>query len=78
MSRDWMEEEDELAPASADVAATLAPERRRGGRPKGSTRSDRQQVALRIPQHVLDHFRQGGPGWQTRIIAVLEREAEPR
>ena len=45
------------------------------GRPKGSATSDRQQVALRIPKPVLDHFKAGGPGWQTRMIEVLEREA---
>jgi uncharacterized protein (DUF4415 family) len=36
-----------------------------GGRPK-------EAVKLRISPDVLDHFRAGGPGWQTRINAALE------
>ena len=46
----------------------------RRGRPVGSTTSDRPQVTLRLPRSVIDHFKAGGPGWQTRAIAVLERE----
>jgi uncharacterized protein (DUF4415 family) len=30
-------------------------------------------VKLRLSPHVLDHFRAGGAGWQTRINATLER-----
>lgn len=52
----------------------LAERRARLGRPVGTVRSDRQQVSLRLPRAVIDHFKAGGPGWQTRAIAVLERE----
>ena len=45
------------------------------GRPRGSLRSDRKLVSLRLPQSVIDHFKAGGPGWQTRVVEVLEREA---
>ena len=84
MSYDWMANDEEDAPWPASVppevleAAPLPEPAARAvvGRPKGSTTSDRQQVALRIPREVLDHFRAGGPGWQTRMIAVLRREAE--
>jgi uncharacterized protein (DUF4415 family) len=82
MSGDWMANEDEDAPWPASTAPVLvdppAPLKLPGkaGRPKGSTTSDRRQVALRMPRDVLDHFRAGGPGWQTRMIAVLRREAE--
>lgn len=44
------------------------------GRPPGSVTSDRQQVTLRLPRAVIEHFKADGPGWQTRAIAVLERE----
>jgi hypothetical protein len=47
-----------------------------GGRPKGSLFSDRQQMMLRVPNGVIDHFRAAGAGWQTRIIETLEREAK--
>lgn len=33
----------------------------------------KQQVTLRLPRHVIAHFKAGGPGWQTRVSEVLER-----
>jgi uncharacterized protein (DUF4415 family) len=33
----------------------------------------REQVTLRIDQDVLDHFREGGPGWQERINEALRK-----
>jgi uncharacterized protein (DUF4415 family) len=33
----------------------------------------KQAVKLRLSGEVLDHFRAGGPGWQTRINTTLER-----
>jgi uncharacterized protein (DUF4415 family) len=35
----------------------------------------KEQVTLRIDQEVLEHFRQGGPGWQDRINEALRRAA---
>lgn len=35
----------------------------------------KEQVTLRIDQDVLEHFRQGGPGWQDRINAALRKAA---
>ena len=32
----------------------------------------KEAVKLRLAPEVLDHFRAGGPGWQTRINAALE------
>jgi uncharacterized protein (DUF4415 family) len=43
--------------------------RRGGGRPKGSGK--KELVSLRIDRDILDHFREGGPGWQTRINDAL-------
>jgi uncharacterized protein (DUF4415 family) len=40
----------------------------RNARPK-------EAVKLRLSGKVLDHFRAGGPEWQTRIKEALEREA---
>jgi uncharacterized protein (DUF4415 family) len=81
MSYDWMANDDEDTPEAAIMRSEPAPDVQseqpgKVGRPKGSTTSDRQQVALRMPRDVLDHFRAGGPGWQTRMIAVLRRAAE--
>ena len=44
---------------------------RRGRPPAGE--QPKKAVKLRISPHVLDYFRSGGPGWQTRINATLER-----
>ncbi|MGH6680142.1 MAG: BrnA antitoxin family protein [Gemmataceae bacterium] len=35
----------------------------------------KEQVTLRIDQDVLDHFREGGPGWQERINDALRKAA---
>ncbi|MGA7809483.1 BrnA antitoxin family protein [Bradyrhizobium sp.] len=35
----------------------------------------KELVSLRIDQDVLDHFREGGPGWQERINAALRKAA---
>lgn len=45
-------------------------ERTRGQRgPQKSPTKER--VALRLDRDVIDHFRHGGPGWQTRINDAL-------
>ena len=33
--------------------------------------SPKKQVTLRLDQEVVDHFRNSGPGWQSRINAAL-------
>jgi uncharacterized protein (DUF4415 family) len=35
----------------------------------------KDQVSLRIDQDVLEHFREGGPGWQDRINDALRKAA---
>ena len=47
---------------------------KRGRPPVGDT--PKQQVTLRLPQQVIEHFKAGGAGWQTRIGEVLERHVE--
>src|SRR4249920_1305310 len=34
------------------------------------------QTTLRLDREVLDHFRRGGSGWQTRVNETLLREVE--
>ena len=41
---------------------------RRVGRPKGGKK---ELVTLRLDRDLLDHFRAGGPGWQTRLNDAL-------
>jgi uncharacterized protein (DUF4415 family) len=54
----------------AKVAAELL--RPRGRPPKENPKA---QVTLRLDAEVVKHFKAGGPGWQTRINAVLKRAA---
>lgn len=51
-----------------------------GGKPVGRPRSgaSKKPVSLRLSPGVLDYFRSTGPGWQTRINSVLEKEVERR
>jgi uncharacterized protein (DUF4415 family) len=44
----------------------------RRGRPPVGERP-KEAVKLRLSPDVLEHFRAGGPGWQTRINTTLER-----
>jgi uncharacterized protein (DUF4415 family) len=68
---EWTDEDFARARPAADV---LPPEvlaafgKGRVGRPRGS---DKEQVTLRLDKDVLDRFRAGGKGWQTRINEAL-------
>jgi uncharacterized protein (DUF4415 family) len=44
-------------------------------RPRGRPRKEhpKAQVTLRLDGEVLEHFKAGGVGWQTRINAALKR-----
>lgn len=46
----------------------------RRGRPKSS--QSKRAVSLRLDPDVLAHYRRGGPGWQTRINAILRKAAK--
>jgi len=46
----------------------------RRGRPPAVIR--KAQVTLRLDADVLDTFRSGGPGWQSRINAALRKALE--
>jgi hypothetical protein len=41
----------------------------RRGRPRGETK---QQVAIRLDHDIVEHFKAGGAGWQSRINAALK------
>jgi len=44
------------------------------GRPKSD--DPKLQVTLRLDREVVDHFRQTGPGWQSRINEALRQLAK--
>ena len=43
----------------------------RRGRPP--LEQPKRQVTLRLSSEVIEHFKAGGPGWQTRIDETLKR-----
>jgi hypothetical protein len=51
------------------VAATIGEIRRRRGPNKNPTK---EQVAIRLDKDILEAFRAGGPGWQTRMNSALK------
>lgn len=36
----------------------------------------KQAVSLRLDRDVIEHFKKGGPGWQSRINAALRKQAK--
>lgn len=44
---------------------------KKAGRPKSD--APRQPISLRLPQDVLARWKATGPGWQTRMAALLAK-----
>ena len=62
------EDEDDRPLTHEEIQAGIEAYRRQRGRPTGS---DKESTTIRIDREVLAAFRAGGPGWQTRMNAVL-------
>ena len=70
---EWTEEDFARAkPLSAFPELKAALVKNKGGRPRGS---DKELVSIRLDRDVLERFRAGGPGWQTRMNEALRRAA---
>ena len=68
---EWTEADFAAAKTGDAIPAHILEAFPRGrGRPKGSAK---QLVSLRIDRDVLDSFRAGGPGWQSRINEALRK-----
>lgn len=67
--QDWVDEDDAPDLSGPDWQARLAKARVRRGRPK----SDKPKVSttIRLDADILEHFRAGGPGWQSRLNEAL-------
>ena len=63
------QDEDERPSGKDEMLAGIAVARKRRGRPVGS--GTKEQVAIRPDHDVLGAFRNGGPGWQTRVNEAL-------
>lgn len=62
------ENEDERPLSFEDMQAGIESYRRKRGRPSGS---DKESTTIRFDRDILEAFRAGGAGWQTRINAAL-------
>ena len=60
---------DDNPPLDAAFLAGMKPSRR--GRPKLET--PKVEVKIRLDAKTVEHLRSSGPGWQTRVNAVLGR-----
>ena len=58
---------DDNPPLDAAFMAGMKPSRR--GRPK--LESPKVEVKIRLDAEVVQHLRGSGPGWQTRVNALL-------
>jgi uncharacterized protein (DUF4415 family) len=67
---EWTEEDFARARPASELPPHVAAAFRRGGRPAGS---NKEQVSIRLDKDVLEKFKAGGPGWQTRINEALKR-----
>jgi uncharacterized protein (DUF4415 family) len=75
-SNDWTDPDDapELTDALMAEAEVFVGDRfvRRGpGRPKAAV--TKEQINVRLDADVLARLREGGPGWQSRINAILRK-----
>ena len=62
----------DIAEAAFKAATTKAPEPLPK---KPSLPNTKELVSLRIDRDVLEHFQDGGPGWQDRMNAALRKAA---
>ena len=61
-------DEDDRPATREEMTAAVAEYRRKRGRPPGS---NKVSTTIRFDADVLEAFRSGGPGWQSRINSAL-------
>ncbi|MCW2273410.1 hypothetical protein GJ654_05795 [Rhodoblastus acidophilus] len=69
MGSDWTDEDDAPDLSAPDYRAKFAAVPVRRGRPRAAT--PKISTTLRLDADIVEHFRAGGPGWQSRINAAL-------
>lgn len=62
-----------IDPRRAAADALFKPKPPEGPAEAPSLPGAREMVSLRIDHDVLEHFREGGPGWQDRINEALKK-----
>ncbi len=69
---EWTEADFASARPIADFPTLAAAFPKARGRPVGSTKVvKKEQIALRVDADVLERYKAGGRGWQTRMNEVL-------
>lgn len=69
---EWTEDDVKQAKSFAEVFPALAESVRRSrGRPPAE--KTKRQVSLRIDDDIIERFKAGGPGWQSRINEALRK-----
>ena len=68
---EWTKEDFEKARPFAEVFPELAEKMRRGRGPQKTP--TKTLVSIRLDQDILDRFKAGGPGWQSRINEALRK-----
>jgi uncharacterized protein (DUF4415 family) len=78
-------DEDDAPELTPELAAKLQPLEkvdpefaafiRKGGRPALPERHRKRRVTIMLDPDVIEHFKAGGKGWQTRINAALRKVA---
>jgi uncharacterized protein (DUF4415 family) len=63
-------DEDDRPLSKEEAQVIIANIRKQRGRPAGS--GNKEQVAIRFDNEVLNAFRSAGPGWQTRMNDALK------
>lgn len=69
---EWTEEDFARARPFAEVFPELASSIRRG---RPSVENPKKQVTLRLDADVVERYRAGGPGWQSRMNEALRKAA---
>lgn len=72
MTRFDPELHDDNPPMDTTFMAGMMPSRR--GRPKSET--PKVEVKIRLDAKTVEHLRSSGPGWQTRVNALLGQLVE--
>lgn len=67
--RVWIDEDEAPDLSAPEYAAKFAAVSVRRGRPKSET--PKISTTLRLDADIVEHFRAGGPGWQSRLNAAL-------
>lgn len=68
---EWTKEDFAQARPFAEVFPELAEKMRRGRGPQKTP--TKALVSIRLDQDILDRFKAGGPGWQSRINEALRK-----